>query len=364
MWIVKRYGPAGVFLVWLASHWTGHAQSSGGRLIDDVEKAFAGIQVVGEHLTARTNGLIPEPRYRTSMRNWFGLLNHFQGIQRLPGRDYLILSGSNPRSSAAELFVVRLDGEKGDVVARIGVDSAMWHAGGLSTVGRILAVPLHGASPRHAKVVFYDVSDPERPMKLPVEIDRPRRKASAVAITDLPNGRYLAAVLSAYDGLPRRIDFYLSRSAAFEEGFLPDFVTWHVRDVTARAGQERTFSHFQGLNFVRQTDGRLYLVGFHNSVASPAVLPGRDYADLYEVVFPPRTLDALVPALARPGVIKTANRLLRCSGGYCNMDAAAGLFVDADAQSLSVYAAPGWVSGDVVRTTVYRGASPQLERRR
>ena len=41
----------------------------------------------------------------------------------------------------------------------------------------------------------------------------------------------------------------------------------------------------------------------------------------------------------------------------CNMDAVAGLFVDADTQSLSVYAAPGWVSGDVVRTTVYRGVS-------
>ena len=356
--LMKRGGFLAVWLVLLAGQWTGHAQPAGARLIDDVEGAFARIQVVGAHLTARTNGLIPEPRYRTSMRNWFGLLNHFQGIQRLPDRNYLILSGSNPRSSAAELFVVRLDGDTGDVVARIGVDSAMWHAGGLSTIGRILAVPLHGASPRHAKVVFYDVSDPEHPVRLPVEIDRPGRKASAVAITDLPNGRFLAAVLSAYDGLPRRIDFYLSRSAVLEDGFLPGLVTWHVRDVTARVGQERTFSHFQGLNFVRQTDGRLYLVGFHNSVASPAVLPGRDYADLYEVAFPAGTLEGIVPALARPDVIKTANRLLRCTGGYCNMDAAAGLFVDAETQSLSVYAAPGWLSGNVVRTTVYRGAPP------
>ena len=358
MKLLIRCGAVVTFVVLVTGQWTAHALPARPRLIDDVEAAFARIEVRGEHLIARTNGLIPDPRYRTSLRNWFGLLNHFQGIQRLTGTEYLVLSGSNPRSSAAELFVVRLGGDGAGVVRRIAVDSTMWHAGGLSTVGRILAVPLHGASPRHAKVVFYDMSDPERPIRLPVEIDRPGRKASAVAVTDLSNGRYLAAVLSAYDGLPRRMDFYLSRSAALEDGFLPELVTWQVGEVGARAGQQRTFSHFQGLNFVRQTDGRLFLVGFHNSVASPAVLPGRDYADLYEVAFPAGTLDAVVPALARPDVIKAANRRLRCTGGYCNLDAAAGLFVDADRQSLSVYAAPGWLNGDVVRATVYRGASP------
>ena len=62
-------------------------------------------------------------------------------------------------------------------------------------------------------------------------------------------------------------------------------------------------------------------------------------------------------------MIKTANRLLRCTGGYCNMDAAAGLFIDAETQSLSLYAAPGWLSGNVVRTTVYPGESPPADRR-
>ena len=358
MAFLTRCGCLVVCVVLVTGQWTGRAQPAQHRLIDDVEAAFARIDVRGEHLVAPTNGLIPDPRYRTSLRNWFGLLNHFQGIQRLAHSDYLVLSGSNPRSSSAELFVVRLGEDRAGVVARIAVDSTMWHAGGLSTVGRILAVPLHGASPRHAKVVFYDMNDPERPLRLPVEIDRPGRKASAVAVTDLPNGRYLAAVLSAYDGLPRRMDFYLSRSTALGDGFLPAFVTWHVGDVNARAGQERTFSHFQGLNFVRQTDGRLFLVGFHNSFASPSILPGRDYADLYEVVFPAGSLNAISPALARPDVIKIANRRLQCTGGYCNLDAAAGLFVDADTQTLSVYAAPGWLNGDVVRATVYRGASP------
>ena len=342
-------------LVALAAQWTlvGTARThSPSGLVEDVEGAFARIEVRGEHLTARANGLIPEPSYRATIGNGFGFLNHFQGIQRLAG-NYVVLSGSNPRAAVAELFIVRL-GDTGHVVARIAVDQHMWHAGGLSTAETILAVPVHVRAPRNAKVVFYDVSDPTNPRRLPVEIARPGRKASAVALTRLSNGHFLAAVLSALDGLPRRLDFYLSRQPMLEAGFHPAPAAWHVSEVRARPGQARTFSYFQGINFIRQADGRLFLVGFHNSFLAPSFLPGRDYADLYEVAFPAGTVDATSPVLAHPEVIKVANRHLRCANGYCNLDAAAGLFVDPDTRSLSVYATPGWLHGDTVKVTVYK----------
>lgn len=326
-------------------------------LVDDVESAFAGIQVRGEHLTARANRLIPKRRYRASVSNLFGLWNHFQGIQRPPQGNYLVVSGSNPRSSRGELFIIRQDESRtGEVVANIAIDPVMWHAGGLSMLGPILAVPIHGGSPRQAKVVFYDVSTPEQPRKLPIEIDRPSRKASATAFTRLATGYYLAAVLSAYDGLPRRMDLYLSRTQTLEDGFVSEPVTWLVSEVQARPGQERTFSHFQNINFISQADGRLYMVGFHNSFFSPVMLPGRDYADLYEVVFPKASVVAELPRLEKPAIVKTANRLLRCTGGYCNMAAAAGLYIDPDTRLLSVYAMAGWLSGDAMKLTVYRSA--------
>lgn len=327
-------------------------------LIADVEQAFARIEVCGEHLNARANGLIPKPRYRTSARNFFGLRNHFQGIQRLPGSEHVALSGSNRSPAAAELFIVRLgrDPQDGEVVARIGLDPVMEHAGGLSVEGTVLAVPLHGGTPRHGRIVFYDVADPEHPRKLAVEVERPGRKAPAVALTRLDNGRFLTAVLSAYDGLPRRIDFYLSRTTVLDDGFQVSPVTWHVSAVRARPGQKRTFSHFQTINFIRQADNRLYLVGFHNSLASPASLPGRDYADLYEVIFPAGTIDSATARLEVPSIVKVANRMLRCRDGYCNLDAAAGLFVDPEAQTLSVYAAPGWLDGNMIKITVYRSS--------
>jgi hypothetical protein len=348
---------ASVLTVMLAaSPWNAVAQqpsSTDPTVLDDVEAAFSRIETRGAHVTACAGGLIPKPQYRTTLTNFpFGLRNHFQGIQRLPDQpNYLAISGSN--RNGADLFIVRLGEESsgcdGHVVARVKLDDVVRHAGGLSMLGPILAVPIHGGSPRVAKVLFYDLAEPESPRRLPVEITRPGRKASATGLTRLPNGHYLVAVLAAFDGLPLRVDFYLSRSTMLDDGFLPEPVMWPVSGVAARPGQERTFNHFQTINFVRQADGRLYLVGFHNRVGPHTILPGRDYADLYDVQFP-RGEDASI--LVMPTVTKVANRMLRCTDGFCSLDAAAGLFIDPVTKAMSVYATPGWLDGDAVKVTV------------
>jgi hypothetical protein len=343
------------------SPWRVAAQQTddGPPILEDVEAAFARIQIRGEHVTACANGLIPRPLYRTTLTNFLGLRNHFQGIQRLPQPGYLVMSGSSKQGS--DLFIVRLAQDDdpgrdcdGEIVARIAVDDVMTHAGGLSTLGSILAVPVHGGSRLQAKVVFFDLANPESPRRLPVEISRPGRKASSTALTRLPNGHLLVGVLAAYDGLPLRVDFYLSRTTLLNDGFQPEPVMWRVSGVEARPDQDPTFGHFQGVNFIRQTDGRLYLVGFHNNVAPQAILPGRDYADLYEIVLPRQATHDANPTLVRPAVTKVANRMLYCSGGYCNLDAAAGLFVDPDTQSMTIYATPGWLDGETLKVTVYR----------
>ena len=165
---------------------------------------------------------------------------------------------------------------------------------------------------------------------------------------------YLAAVIGSYDGLPRRLDFYLSQSDRLEDGFASPSVTMRASTVQARPGQERTFSHFQNINFIRQADGRLYLVGFHNKFFYQSRIFGSDRADLYEVVFPRDTIDASTPQLVLPAVVKVATRPLRCTDGYCNLDAAAGLYVDLSSQSMIVYATPGWLDDDRIKFTVYR----------
>jgi hypothetical protein len=347
-----------VLFVLAASPWNALAQrpsSTDPTVLDDVKAAFSRIETRGAHVTACASGLIPKPQYRTTLTNFpFGLRNHFQGIQRLLQPGYLAISGSNRHG--ADLFIVHLGKEpsgcEGRVVARVKLDDVVRHAGGLSVLGSILAVPMHGGSPRVGKVVFYDVAEPESPRRLAVEIVRPGRKASATALTRLPSGHYLAAVLAAFDGLPLRVDFYLSHSTLLDDGFLPDPVTWPVSRVAARAGQDRTFNHFQTINFIRQSDGGLYLVGFHNRVGPHTILPGRDYADLYEVRFPKTD-----QTLEMPTVTKVANRMLRCTDGFCSLDAASGLFVDPVTKAMSVYATPGWLDGDAMKVAVYQSGS-------
>jgi hypothetical protein len=364
---VGRIGQLGLIVMLGALPWTVLAQqpsSTNPPVLDDVEAAFSRIETGGAHVTACTSGQIPKPLYRSSLTNYlFGLRNHFQGIQRLPQPGYLAISGANRHGS--DLFIVRFEEDddqqsascESEVVARIDVDDELGHAGGLSMLGSILAVPLYRGSPRTAKVVFYDLGQPESPRRLPVEIARPGRKATATALTRLHNGHYLVAVLSAWDRLPRRLDFYLSRSTVLDEGFRPEPVTWQVSGVEARPGQDRTFSHFQSINFIQQADGRLYLVGFHNSFAPQTILPGRDYADLYEVAFPKATMADDEPVLEMPTVTKVANRMFRCTEGFCSFGAAAGLFIDPVTKAISVYATPGWLAGDTVKVTVYPSAS-------
>ncbi len=332
------------------------ASPTRGPLID-VEGAFAQVQVRGQHFTAPARHLIPHPRYTVNLRNRFGFRNHFQGIQRVPARDYVVLSGSNPTARTAELFVVRLGAARaGRVAVTLAVDTVLWHAGGLGIWESTLVIPVFGTFPLRAKLLFYDLSDPEHPRRLPVEIDRPGRKAYAAAITHLPNGRLLTAVLSDRDHLPRRLDLYLSRSGHIEDGFDPAGVRWPADEVGARGGQRTTFGDFQGISFVPQADGRLYLVGLHNALPSLPFIAGRNYADLYEVVLPLSTVASSAPILLKPQLIKVANRQFDCRDGYCNMDAAAGLDVEAATQSLHVYAAAGWLDEDAIRYTVYRGA--------
>ncbi len=322
--------------------------------VDDVEEAFARLEARGEPMAASVNGLIADPWYEATFRNWFGFRNHFQGIQRVGGTDYLVMSGSNIHAPMGSLFVVRMNEEASAVVAEVPVDPVLWHAGGLGMEGRVLAVPIYGDSPLRGKVVFYDLSRPDAPQRLPVEIDRPGEKAYAAALTRLPNGHLLVAVLSDRDGMPRRLDFYLSRTRQLVDGFDPEAVRWFASEVEAREGQDRNFGDFQSVNFVRQADGRLYLVGFLNTVPSMPFIPGRDYADLYEVVIPDEMAEAASPRLARPSLIKTANSRMYCKDGYCNMDAAAGVHVDPDTRALEIYAAPAWIDDGQIKFTVYR----------
>lgn len=232
-----------------------------------------------------------------------GLFRHFQGIGRLAREDETWLAVSRSGSPNA----VALVGPAG-VAAEIPAPAGMTHAGGIQTLGSVLAVPYEHKQ-GHSKVVLYDVADPTRPRMIYVldraDVPAPSRPghASSVAIGRLADGRLLLIVGVRSS---RVLDVYLSNQAELDRPGLS-----FERVATLEDAVE---GRFQSQNLVTQCDGTLFLVGAYNR-GFPGPRLGSDMLRWYRLT-------------AGGGTIQleaTGKRKVTCV--YCNFGAAAGVYV-------------------------------------
>ena len=364
--------------------------------VDHVEAEFARLRDRGEYLAAHDGGRIDPWRYTWHNLNNNGSENHFQGMQRLAHGKFLAISGGDWRTSMSHVFIVRMGSrpkrgpwasnttakdkrppDRDRIVGVVGIDSEMWHAGGMDVMGNILAVPVeypppgslplrrlanlplpdHGARVR-SRVVFLDLSNPASPKRLRPTIERPRMKATAVALTRLPNRYYLAAVLSA-GGL----DFYLTNTRSIRSGFRARPTTWLPRQVRALEGQERAFGGYQSINFVSQSDGRLYLIGLRNTSPMAPTIGGDNNVDLFAIDLSDsdRAPANATDSVPTPTITRVASRQLQCKHRQCNMAAAAGTYIDRG--KLTVYSAYHWRHSGLIRFNEFRGLTQATKRR-
>jgi hypothetical protein len=281
----------------------------------------------------------PWPRYTLEAENTYGLNNHFQSIQRLRIGPYAVVSGSDVNGPMSQLFLAEvpsrcaagtgrwgsnLDGGAAPrrpeppaddkVELRTDVEQDRWHPGGLALLGDVLAAGLdHGDG--GARVQFFDTAAPRelKPLfSVPLDYDR----SDAVGLASLPDGRVLMGLR-----LRDHFRFYRSLSTTLTDGFEADAGFW-VPD----AGDVAI--DFQNIALVRQCDGALFMIGLHNTSAGSPFVEGQDVAWLYALEpGPPPTLTPL------------AQRNLDCAQGYCNFDAAGGVFITDDGE-LILYGAP------------------------
>jgi len=345
--------------------------------VADVEDAFERITIEGAKLSFWDEGLIPWPRYTQAIVNEIGIDNHFQGIQRLRKGPFVVISGSNILDRTGSIYVAQMGsrpsqgafGSNLDEVAlppcedkliqAIDVDSGLlWHAGGMSVIGDILVVPLEEYQEDIvSKIYFYDVSDPENPVRYNYFIDRTdglfRDKAGAVAIEKLSDNRF---ILATWD--TRVLHFYLSISEDIEDGFdCENVVTWDKEDLLAEEGLDTNFAG-QAINFIRQCDGELYMVAFDgfNGDLGPFLpyLEIINIADLFHIEFPDNDLASV------PLITKVASKEMYCDDtenpfipswripSHCDFVAAAGLYID-EYGCLSVYSAPHYRSAGIIK---------------
>ena len=261
--------------------------------------------------------------------------------------------GSRKASGAWRSNIIRGTLSSQDtIVSIIRIDTEKWHAGGMSVLGDILAIPVYKTGEKStdvsSSIVFYYMKNPEQPKRFNIDIERCGEKAGAVALTKLPNGYYLVAVWSDSDkNKEPRLDFYRSKSKNIFNGFEQDHrLTWESKNVKAKCGQKKNFGNFQSINFINQVDKqgkyKLYLVGTHNN---RFLSLGKNYADLYKVSLPNRFL--CDPKSGKNSVIVTKvknKKFPQAIGFQFNMDAAAGVHIDPSKKILRIYSSYYWRS--------------------
>lgn len=319
--------------------------------VDDVEGSFAGLRRRADFMACHDGGEFKRHRY--TRRNFSGGRSriHFQGVQRSRTGKYLFLSGGDVLEPAAQLFVVRMNTRPADgpwgtnirfdrkpaaadrVIGMYKLDTDLWHAGGISLMGDVLAVPLE--DDRRSEVRFYDVSDARAPTRFDAVIRRGPSvgRATAVALTRLPNDHYLCAVW-AED--PLRLDFYLSRDTDFENGFRSRRTTWLWSDLAPRSKRS---PRYQTINFVSDTDGTLFVVTSESAKKAP--FTNADRIELLRVDLDSSTL-SLRPGLLTPRVSLEGSRRLERGGDYHNLAASGGIHVDRLTRELLLYGGFHW----------------------
>jgi hypothetical protein len=299
------------------------AQPMGHHTVPNVQTAFNDISTMYEPLLAN----------RGTVGMSGPICKHYQGIARydhpVDGTPYLFVArsgnatGSCPFASdePGAIEVIRLgsrpaDGERlgsnvdkrdaaqfdtpiptEDRVAYsmrfTGNSEPAWmHMGGMQIIDDVMVVAAENRWPDGCDcgaLLFYDIRAPERPELLhsiPTGIAIfGGGTLGLVGITkDLATGRYLMVVTA---GDSRRLRFYETTATSL---FAPDLGldtlfetqidTWDVDGVIADPSVRDSWQAWQTLNFVRQSDGRLFLIGMQRTTP----LVGTNLIHLYEVI--------------------------------------------------------------------------------
>ena len=311
--------------------------------VENVVESMKHLKRNGSDLRVRNNKIIKGRKYTMGLFNKFGIDNHFQGIQRLFNSEYFVFSGGDYARKQGHLFIGKIESKSGaelwgenripwkktpkkdKLISKIKVGSKLWwHPGGLQTLGGILVVPSEDYKVTNTAIIeFFDMSRPQRPVKFKHSIIRKHQDAGGVAITKLENGYYLLGVHATPE-----IDFYLSKSMRFEDGFdSKKFMSWNKNNVQQNAGFTQEFGG-SSMNFIKQCDGELFIATFNNSSKAAPIIKGKDWMSLYQIDFK----DDLSAVSA---VTKVAEKSFTCKG-RCNFAAGVGVYITPSKQ-LHVY---------------------------
>lgn len=371
----------------------------------NIVDAFKNLDERGDDLVIFDGDLIPVPSYKPyDVEVIKGKVNHFQGIQRLTNSDHMILSGGDKKSGHAHLFVAQLKSratndfwrsnlrdhltpDPGDQIVSIlrpnlaptnhndfPVNPSLWHAGGLSVLGDVAAVPIEGkGSDEGSQILFYDFRDPAKPALLDIIIDRRGRTGGVIGLTRLDSGFFLMAVLYQPDETPpeappkdrrrprghrdrmigRHIDFYVSKSNDIMDGFGPVVHSWDTLDVKWEARDvSGDFGNFQAIEFIHEVNtGQLFMAGMYNTSPAAPTVNGMDYVHLFRIEFNAAGGQTEIRPDNFPleSITRVASKHIYSHGNQFNMQAGAGIFIHPKHREVAIYSCYHFKDSGLIR---------------
>lgn len=228
---------------------------------------------------------------------------HYQGIQcYCPDRQnsYLFLSHDSREAEAYLVVAARVSDNRWEAQSAIPIASAqgdaphpLKHAGGFQVCGHYLAVGIEdNRAKKDSQVLFYDISNPLKPLKLNnLTISRRSEKekkatAGAVAMIDCTIDKKSGYLVAVGNWDSRDLDFYFLEGELNElnesDSTTGPFALWNSEQADRSSWTpDQNWGSYQSINFIRDGDCNLYLVGTHTG----GKLVGCDFADLFSVQF-------------------------------------------------------------------------------
>ncbi len=291
----------------------------------DVKEQFENLNPHGDDISIKVKkGVFIDKSYTNRPLNNLGIDNHFQGIQKLPGINNFVITGSDIGEKSGDLIIVN----NGEIIRRLTLDKwPYWHPGGIQLLDNILAVPVEEyKKSRISKIYFYNFADVANPVKLPIFLDIPRTSAGAVLFYRFPHGQYL---IGSYNMTV--VDLYFSKSNFLLDGFESNPRFSFDRRKFNLEGKPPFEFGAQGVNLIPQCDGKLFMVFFENTGKLTPVFSKDDRALLFSLDF---------KAKGNP-VSLVSVKGFTC-GKRCNFAAATGTYINQG--KLFIYSSPHYLS--------------------
>jgi hypothetical protein len=296
-----------------------------GECLMNVKEQFENLSPHGDDITIKVKkGVFIDMSYTNRPLNNLGIDNHFQGIQKLPGLNNFVITGSDINEKSGDLIVIN----NGEIVRRLTLEKwPYWHPGGIQVQDNILAVPVEEYKKSEiSKIYFYDLADVTYPTKLPILIDIPRTKSGAVLFHRFPSGQY---IIGSYN--MNVVDFYFSKSTNLLDGFenIPRYS--FDKQKFDFGGKPPFYFGAQSVNFIPQCDGKLFMVFFENTGKVTPIFSKDDRALLFSLDF---------KAKGNP-VSLVLVKGFTC-GKRCNFAAATGTYINQG--KLFIYSSPHYLT--------------------